>query len=270
MFIMMHRTLMEHRRLIMKHRWMATMAGLIFVGLLTQAHTQFLGTAETFAVLAGSTATNTGPTVLSGNLGVWPGNAITGFPPGIVTNGSIHAGDAVAQQAQSDVTTAYNVLAGEAFDQDLTGQDLEDMTLFAGVYHFSSSAFLSASSTGILTLDAQGDPDARFVFQIGSTLITSSNTVVQVINGGDECNVYWQVGSSATLGTDTEFVGHILALTSITLNTGATIIEGSALARNGAVTMDSNTITACVVPEPTSILALSAGLAAFVARRRRK
>ncbi len=155
-----------------------------------------LGTTATFAVLGGSTVTNTGSTVLTGDLGVWPGLAITGFPPGIVT-GTTHAGDAVAQQAQSDLTTAYNNLAGQACGTDLTGQDLGGMTLTPGVYCFSTSAQL----TGTLTLNAQGNPSAVFVFQIGSTLTTASSSVVQVINGGSNCNVFWQVGSSATLGT---------------------------------------------------------------------
>ncbi|MBA3725358.1 MAG: DUF3494 domain-containing protein [Armatimonadetes bacterium] len=251
----------------MKCRLEAAVAAFTFLGLLTEANAQLLGTAESFAVLAGSRVTNTGPTVLFGDLGVWPGTEIKGFPPGIVENGEIHAGDAVAQQAQADVTIAYDVLEGEAFDEKLTGQDLGGMTLFAGVYHFSSSAFL----TGTLTLDAQGDPNARFDFQIGSTLITASGSSVQVINSGDACNVYWQVGSSATVGTGTTFAGHILALTSITMETGSTILEGSALARNGAVTLDDNTIAACgVVPEPASIVALGAGLAVIAVRRRRK
>ena len=162
-----------------------------------------LGTAANFAVLAGSTVTNTGPTALIGDLGVSPGTAITGFPPGSRDRGTIHAGDAVAAQAEVDLTTAYNVLAGEAVDQDLTGQDLGGHTLTPGVYHFSSSAQL----TGTLTLDAQGDPNAVFVFQIGSTLTTASNSSVVLINGADACNVFWQVGSSATLGTSTHVRG---------------------------------------------------------------
>jgi hypothetical protein len=207
-----------------------------------------LGTAESFAVLAGSTATNTGLTVVTGDLGVWPGTTITGFPPGIVI-GTTYAGNAVAQQAQSDVTVAYNDLAGRACDADLTGTDLGGLTLTQGVYCFSSAAQL----TGQLTLDAEGSGDALFIFQIGSTITTASNSSVLVINGGTECNVYWQVGSSATLGTSTAFGGNILALTSITLNTD-TVVSGRVLAQNGAVTMDTNTISngICSSPSPTN------------------
>lgn len=180
-------------------------------------------------------------------------------------NGTTHAGDAVAEQAQSDVTAAYNSLAGMPFTQNLSGVDLGGMTLTPGVYFFSSSAFL----TGTLTLDAMGDPNALFVFQTGSTLITASNSSVVTINSADACDVYWQVGSSATLGTDTSFQGNILALTSITLNTRATLLEGRALARNGAVTMDSNTITAGCIPTPgASVLASGAFACAFARRRR--
>jgi hypothetical protein len=205
-----------------------------------------LGTAEAFTVLGGSAVTNTGPTTVVGNLGVSPGTAITGFPPGSVTGGVIHSADAVALQAQTDVTTAYNLLAGLACDDDLTGQDLGGMTLTPGVYCFSSSAQL----TGTLTLDAGGDPDALFVFQIGSTLTTASSSSVLVINGAQPCNVYWQIGSSATLGTTTSFVGNILALTSISLTTGAQVI-GRALARNGAVTMDTNHLEVGPCTTPT-------------------
>ena len=207
-----------------------------------------LGTAQSFAVLAGSTVSNVGATTVHGDLGVDPGLAVTGFPPGLVTGGAVHAGDAVSLQAQNDTTTAYVTLAGEAPTLDLTGQDLGGMTLTPGIYHFSSSAQL----TGALTLDALGDPAAVFVFQIGSTLTTASNSSVLVLNGGSDCNVFWQVGSSATLGTTTAFKGNLLALTSITLNTGATV-SGRTLARNAAVTLDTanvSTLGCTLVPEP--------------------
>lgn len=196
-----------------------------------------LGSASRFAVLAGSTVTNTGSTTVEGDLGVYPGIAVTGFPPGLLLGGTIHSGDAVAQKAEADVTTAYNVLAGEACKFDKSGQDLGGLTLTRGVYCFTSSAQL----TGRLTLDAEGSPDAVFIIQIGSTLTTASNSSVVMKNGGRECNVFWQVGSSATLGTTTAFAGSILALTSITLNTGARV-SGNVLSRNGAVTLDTNVI----------------------------
>ena len=206
-----------------------------------------LGTATSFAVLGGSTVTNTGPTSVTGDLGVSPGNAVTGFPPGSVTGGTIHAGDATALQAQTDVTTAYNNLAGQACDTNLTGQDLGGLTLIPAAYCFD----ISAQLTGALTLDGQGDPDAVFVLQIGSTLTTATNASVLLINGASSCNVFWQVGSSATLGTNTAFAGSILALSSITLNTNASLL-GRALARNGAVTMDTNNISAVCPLAPTA------------------
>ena len=197
-----------------------------------------LGTSQSFGVLGASAVTNTGPTTIVGNLGVSPGTSITGFPPGTVV-GVTHMTDAVASQAQADATTAYNALAGMACNTVLTGQDLGGLTLTPGVYCFTSSAQL----TGTLTLNAQNDPNAVFVFQIASALTTASNSSVQIINGGQSCNVFWQIGSSATLGTNTNFIGSIIALASITLNTGATL-EGRALARTGAVTLDTNMITA--------------------------
>jgi len=198
-----------------------------------------LGTADPFAVLAGSTVTNTGPTTIHGSLGLWPGTAITGFPPGSVSGGTIHATDAVAMQAQHDLTTAYNFAAGEVCNGNLTGQDLGGLALTSGVYCFDSSAQL----TGTLILDAQGNSNAVFVFQIGSTLTTASSSSVVFANGGQGDSVFWQVGSSATLGTTTTFQGNILALTSITLATDAKIGCGRALARNGAVTLDTNNVS---------------------------
>jgi hypothetical protein len=196
-----------------------------------------LGTAGTFAVLAGSTVTNTGPSVISGDVGLDPGSAVTGFPPGIVNAGTMHITDAVALQAQNDLTTAYNDAAGRSSTASISS-DLAGRRLTSGVYTSTTSLGLS----GDLTLDAQGDPNAVFIFQAGSTLTTGSASHVTLIGGAQACNVFWQVGSSATIGTASQFVGNILALTSISLTTGATL-DGSALARNGAVTLDTNTIT---------------------------
>ena len=206
-----------------------------------------LGTAADFAVLAGSAVTNTGPTTVNGNLGVSPGTAVSGFPPGTV-NGTIHAADAVAAQAQSDVTIAYNDAAGRTGASTVSG-DLGGQTLTPGIYNSGSSLGL----TGTLTLDAQGDGNAVFIFQAGSTLTTASASRVSLIGGTDPCNVFWQVGSSATLGTNSTFTGTVLALTSITVTTGTTI-DGRTLARNGAVTLDTNTITRtlCPVAESTT------------------
>ena len=195
-----------------------------------------LGGAQSFSVLGGQSVTNTGPSIMQTDVGVSPGSSITGFPPGL-TLGTVHQTDAVAAQAQSDVTTAYNFLAGQPMTADLTGQDLGGMTLTAGVYRFSSTAQL----TGTLTLDAQGTPDAVFIFQIGSSLTTAPASTVRMINGGQSCNVYWQVGISATLDTTTAFVGNILATTSISLNNGASVV-GRLLARNGSVTLINNTV----------------------------
>jgi hypothetical protein len=208
-----------------------------------------LGTTQSFSVLGGQGVTNTGPTILGRDLGTSPNPAITGFPPGIVL-GTIHAADAVAAQAQSDLTTAYNDAAGRACDVVLTGQDLGGLTLTSGTYCFSSSAQL----TGTVTLDAQGDPNAVFIFQVGSMLTTASASTVDIINSARSCNVFWQIGSSATLGTTTEFVGNVFALTSISATTGARI-DGRLLARNGSVTLDSNVIisrSCAVQPSPSS------------------
>jgi hypothetical protein len=197
-----------------------------------------LGAAVSFAVLAASTVTCTGPSNIVGDVGVSPGSAITGFPPCKVT-GTFHSADAVSLQAQADALAAYNNLAGQACNFNLTGQDLGGMTLVPGVYCFNSSAEL----TGTLNLSGGG----IYIFQIGSTLTTASGSSV-LINNAQPCDaasdVFWQVGSSATLGTTTAFAGNIIALASITMTTGATL-DGRAIALNGAVTMDTNTISTC-------------------------
>ena len=200
-----------------------------------------LGSAATFAVVGAQTVTNTGPTVLTGNLGVSPGTSCTGFPapctggPGIV-NGTIYAGNAVAATAQTDAHTAYANAAAQACNTNLTGQDLGGLTLTPGVYCFDSSAFL----TGTLTLSGIG----AFIFQTGSTLITASNSQVLLINGATSAKVFWQVGSSATLGTGTSFSGSILAEISITATTDASSNCGL-YALTGAVTLDTNNIGVC-------------------------
>ncbi len=233
----------------MKMRYSRALAGgFAGLGLLalapssSYAQAPSLGTAGTFAVLAGSAVTNTGPSVINGDVGVWPSNAVTGFPPGIVvTPYSIHMADAVAQQAEADALTAYNVLSSTPITTNLTGQDLGGKTLIAGVYGFNTSAQL----TGTLTLNAQGNPNAVFIVNVGSTLTTASASNVVLENGAQGSHVFFRVGSSATLGTSTSFVGDIIALTSITLDTAATINCGAALALNGAVTLDNNVISVC-------------------------
>lgn len=212
-------------------------------GLSRAATTVNLGTAGSFAVLAGSTVTNTGSSVISGDLGLSPGSAVTGFPPGTL-NGTQQTANSAAVQAQVDLTVAYNA-AGQT-PVSTVPTELGGTTKTAGVYDSASGTF---GLTGVLSLDAQGDPNAVFIFKTASTVITAGASRVNLINGAQACNVFWQVGSSATLGTNSTFKGNILALTSITLTTGANV-EGRVLARNGAVTLDSNTITKAVCAAP--------------------
>jgi Ice-binding-like len=189
-----------------------------------------------FSVLAGAGVTNTGPSSIAGDIGSFPTVAITGLAS-LTVLGSNHAADAVTQKAKADLVTAYDTAAGAGSTSTIAA-DLGGRTLAPGVYTSGSSIGL----TGVLTLDARGDPKAVFVFQAGSTLTTASASRINLVNGAQSCNVYWQVGSSATLGTGSTFRGSIIALTSITVTTGVAI-DGRVLARNGAVTLDSDTIT---------------------------
>jgi hypothetical protein len=196
-----------------------------------------LGTAADFAVLAGSTVTNTGATTITGDLGLSPGTSVTGFPPGQVV-GAQHISDAAAVQAKNDLTTAYNDAAARPSTATVP-VELGGTTKTPGVYESPAGTF---GITGTLTLDAQGDPGAVFIFQAASTLITASASSVNLVNGAQASNVFWKVGSSATLGTYSALRGNVLALASITVTTGVTV-DGRALARNAAVTLDTNTIT---------------------------
>ena len=217
------------------------------------------GTTTTYGVLAGSTITNTGATTISGtaggDVGLFPGTAYTGS--GSVT-GTNHINDSAASIAQNDLVTAYDDL-GVPAPTILSSPDLAGRTLLAGTYAATAGTL---ANSGNVILDAQGDPTAVFVFQAASTAITSVGSTMTLANGAQACNVYWRVGSSATIGVNSTFIGHVYALTSITANTGASI-TGQLLARNGAVTLDTNTITnnVCTAAATTSTAAGATTLA---------
>ncbi|MCM3922571.1 ice-binding family protein [Frankia sp. AiPs1] len=235
-----HRTTARSRR---AQTFSVVGATTILIGLVgaTSAHaatpTVNLGTAAGYATLAGATITNTGITTVDGDLGLSPGTAVTGFPPGRVT-GTIHAADSAALQAKNDLAAAYDAAAAIPTTATIP-VELGGTTETPGVYDSPAGTF---GITGTLTLDAQGDPNAVFIFKAASTLITASASNVNLINGAQASNVFWVVGSSATLGTYSILKGTILALTSITVTTGVTV-DGRTLARNGAVTLDTDTVT---------------------------
>jgi type VI secretion system secreted protein VgrG len=206
-----------------------------------------IGSADSFGVLGASVVSNTGTSVVFQDLGIWPGTAISGFPPGIVF-GTVHNNDAAARQAQADALTGYNFLAGLARTRTLTGQDLGGLTLDTGVYFFAGPAGM----TGQLTLDFQGLSNQMIVFQIGSTLTTAIASSVLLINPGNNDSVYWQVGNSATLGATTDFWGSIIADGSITLSAAANITCGRVVALNGAVMMHTNNVDTGTCPSAPS------------------
>jgi Ice-binding-like len=223
----------------------AVSASLLFAGGAQAAAVPVgLGSAAPFSVLAGSTVTNTGPTTMFGDLGLDPGSSITGAPHAL---GSTHIDDGVALSAKNSLTVGYTDAAGRPATK-LASADLSGQSFTPGVYNASSALLFSA---GNVTLNAQGNPSAVFIFQVGSSLTTGSATHVLLINGAQPCNVFWQIGASATLGTNSVFAGTVMALTTITGQTGMTM-DGRLLARNGAVNLDTNTITTSACAAGTS------------------
>jgi len=204
----------------------------------TQANINIMGTGAQYAILAGSTVTNNGASTVTGSIGVNPGTEIAGTPINQI-EGEIHAGDAPGLVAQNNIITAYNNLMNHIGSIDYTGKELGGLTLTPGVYKFNVSAALTS---GTLTLDGQNNPDAEWIFQVGSTLYTGINTEVKMINGGSALNVYWQVSSSATISDNTKMCGNIIAYASVTIK-NLVQLKGRAIARIGAVTLVASTIS---------------------------
>ncbi len=221
-----------------------------------------LGAAESFAVLGGSAVTDAGGSLFYGDVGVSPGTSITGIVGSSVIGGSIHINDTLAMQAHASAEAAYNTLVGLSSDFTLVDPELGGLILTPGVYTFASSAQL----TGILTLDGNGEINPEWIFQIGTTLTTASASSILAINGANESNVFFQVGSSATLGTDTEFLGNIIADQNISTTAGTTVL-GRLLAVNAAVTLDGTVVT---VPEPSSSLLIAGSAMGLILRRGRR
>jgi hypothetical protein len=212
-----------------------------------------MGTAGNYSVLGGTTVINSNFSVLDQSVGLAPGSSIVGFPPGVVVApATIEAANATTLQAKSDLTTAYLDAAGRSVEFTLTNLDLVGQTLIPGVYAGAAKAPLSLS--GPLVLDGQGNPDAVFIFQTDSTVTTSVGSTIALTNGALACNVFWQVGSSATFGASSTFVGNVLALTSITVG-NSVVVDGRMLARNGAVTLDNDVFNepSCTNPGVLSI-----------------
>jgi hypothetical protein len=228
-----------HRRLAATTAFALMASAILMISTVASAEivpTVNLGTAADFSVLGGSTVTNTGPSTLQGSVGVSPGTAITGFPPGVASS---TATATVAAQGQLDSVAAY-LDAKSRLGAVQTTADLGGLTLIGGVYAASAKGALSL--TGTLILDGENNPNSVWIFQTDSTLTTASGSNISLINGAQPCNVFWQVGSSATLGTGSNFVGNILALASVSVTTGANV-QGRALAQTGAVTLDTNNFT---------------------------
>jgi hypothetical protein len=204
----------------------------------TTASPPSLGAAASFAVLGASTVTCTGASAITGDVGVSPGTGITGFNPPCTISGALHPGDALAAQAHADLGTAYGALAAAVCEHNLTGQDLGGQTLDPGVYCFDTTVGV----TGALTLDGGGDASASWIFQVGTAITTATNASVVMAGGGKPGNVFWKVGSSATIGTATAFQGNLLAYATVTLVSGSSVV-GRALALNAAVTLDNNSVS---------------------------